>query len=61
MHNDTELIKALAQLSAATLGYSTLKKLQEGYCMVESQLVPDYVEPRTPLVTDNNENQWQKY
>ena len=29
---DTELVKYSAWLSAAVLGYSTLKKLQEGHC-----------------------------
>ena len=32
MHNDTELVIALTQLSAAALGYSTLKKLLEEHC-----------------------------
>ena len=32
MHNDTKLVKASAQLSAAALGYSTLTKLHEGHC-----------------------------
>ena len=34
MHNDTELFKASAQLSAAALSYSTLKKLQEVHCQL---------------------------
>ena len=41
MHNDTELVKASARFSSAVLGYSPIKKLQEGH--VDSQLVPDYV------------------
>ena len=32
MHNDTELVGASTQLSAAVLCYSTLKKLQEAHC-----------------------------
>ena len=32
MHNDTELVKISAWLSAAVLSYLILKKLQEGHC-----------------------------
>ena len=34
MHNDTELVIAITRLSAAALGYSTLKKLLEEHCRI---------------------------